>query len=177
MQVVASLYDGGQQGGSITLTTNDGNKEQEYCAGLGACDLDTGEVGSETSVEGKMAFRKRTDYVLSTRERHFTHAQVLSLHVSVGLVERLIIIHVGQNHLSVTILRQRHIVSYQADFSPRVSHIHRWEYCVLARRPSLKHAHGGNGVLSGALATVTRAEMCNRCPMMTPRGKSSLRYS
>lgn len=28
----------------MTLTTNDGDKEQEYCAGLGSCDFSTGQV-------------------------------------------------------------------------------------------------------------------------------------
>lgn len=49
MQVVPSLYDNGQpqqQGGGpmMTLYTNDGEKEQEYCAGLGTCDFRTGQV-------------------------------------------------------------------------------------------------------------------------------------
>lgn len=43
-KVVGSLLDDGQEGGEITLSTNDGNKEQEYCAGLGTCDFSTGEV-------------------------------------------------------------------------------------------------------------------------------------
>lgn len=44
-QVVASLYDGGVQSDAMmSLATNDGEKEQEYCAGLGTCDFDTGQV-------------------------------------------------------------------------------------------------------------------------------------
>lgn len=43
-KVVGSLYDDGQQGGEVVLYTNDGTKEQEYCAGLGSCDFETGEV-------------------------------------------------------------------------------------------------------------------------------------
>lgn len=46
-QVIGSLFDGGRPGGELEMLTNDGNKEQEYCAGLGTCDFFSGEVGAQ----------------------------------------------------------------------------------------------------------------------------------
>eukprot|EP00904_Undaria_pinnatifida_P009613 jgi/Undpi1/5782/HiC_scaffold_2.g01056.m1 len=43
LKVVTSLFDGGEQTEGMTLRTNDGNKERDYCAGLGTCDFSTGQ--------------------------------------------------------------------------------------------------------------------------------------
>ena len=41
----------------MTLHTNDGEKEQEYCAGLGTCDFSTGQVPCCGFVDGWVAAR------------------------------------------------------------------------------------------------------------------------
>lgn len=61
-QVIGSLFEGGKRGGEITLHTNDGNKEQEYCAGLGMCDFSTGEVRLPKSFRAGKPFIAHTSH-------------------------------------------------------------------------------------------------------------------
>ncbi|CAM9185045.1 unnamed protein product [Discosporangium mesarthrocarpum] len=51
LQVIHSLLDADTPGGEMYLITNDGTKEQEYCAGLGTCSFLTGECDCDEDYE------------------------------------------------------------------------------------------------------------------------------
>ncbi|CAM9233744.1 unnamed protein product [Ectocarpus sp. 13 AM-2016] len=79
LQIVPSLFDDGQQQQEdeqpmMTLTTNDGDKEQEYCAGLGSCDFSTGQCTCDEDYEYDQEYGPCGQYVVD--HSHWTGRQM-----------------------------------------------------------------------------------------------------